>query len=83
MAASFSSMIASIPHEGICKELLYSEGHYTLAKGLAYIKEKYKRLVNASRLINSDDLVRYCTPNLAAQSYSLTKIAVLKVVLMN
>ena len=55
MAASFSSMIVNIPHEGICKELLYSEGHYTLAKGLAYIKDKYIRLVNASRIINSDD----------------------------
>ena len=83
MAASFSLMIASIPHEGICKELLYSEGHYTLAKGLAYIKEKYIRLVNVSRIINSDDIVRYSIPNLAAQSYSLTSIAVLKVVLMN
>ena len=55
MAASFSLVIADIPYAGICKELLYSEGHYTLAKGLAYIKEKYKRLVNASRIINSDD----------------------------
>ena len=82
MAASLSLMIANIPHEGICKELLYSEGHYTLAEGLAYIKYKYLSLVNAFRIINSEDIVRYCTFNFAAQSYSLTSIAVLKVVLM-
>ena len=82
MAASFSLMIASIPHEGICKELLYSEGHYTLAEGLAYIKYKYLHLVSTFRIINSEDIVRYCTSNFATQSYSLKSIAVLKVVLM-
>ena len=82
MAASFSSMIASIPHDGICKELLYSEGHYTLEKGLAYNKYKYLSLINAFRIIISEDIVRYCTSNFAAQSYSLASIAVLKVVLM-
>ena len=82
MAASFSSMIANIPHEGICKELLYSEGHYTLVKGLAYNTYKYLSLVNVFRIINSEDIVRYCSSNFAAQSNSLTSIAVLKVVLM-